>query len=245
MPKYIKVIKDKNVEVTYMNKDIKISEDDQKLIDAYWKTMPSFFTRGKIFVVDKFEEDENNLLINVLNSDYAHYIFVRKNPGKVRDCYNLWAGILLETLDNKYVVGRMSKITSSEGEYHISGGSCDKNDIVNGKMNYENTMYRELKEEMGLEKSDLKNVEMKFMKKASFKEQDIGIIYKAIVNMSSKELDNYYNKYLEKLRNENGEIEFDNLLYIDKNEKAINEFGLSSQTTDYTIQLLLKDISEK
>ena len=241
----IKIIKNKDIQVSYIDKDIEIDEKDQKLIDDYWKSVPDYFTRGKIFVVDKIEEDENNMSISILNSDYAHYIFVRKNPGKARNCYNLWAGILLETLDNKYVVGRMSKITSSEGEYHISGGSCDKNDIYNGKMNYENTMYRELKEEMGLSKENLKNVEMKFMKEAYFTEQDIGIIYKAVVNMTSKELDNYYAQYLQKLKYDNGEIEFDNLAYINKDENSIEDFCLSRPVPEYTRQLLLEDISEK
>ncbi len=245
MQESIKIIKDKIVEVNYIDKTIEIRKDEQAKIDEYWKTVSKQFTRGQIFVVDNIEEKGNNLFINILNSDYAHYIFVRRNPGKARECYNLWAGILLETLDNKYVIGKMSSITSSAGEYHISGGSCDKNDVIAGKMDYENTMYRELEEEMGITKNILKNVEMKYMKKAFFTEQDIGIIYKALVNMTSNELDKYYKEYLNKLKNENGEIEFDELAYIANNKDAIEEFCLSSRIPEYTKELLLKDVSEK
>ena len=245
MNNMIEQISNRKITVNYIDKNIKIDKAEQELIDNYWKTVPSFFTRGKIFVVDNIRRNSNSILIDVSNSDYAHYIFVRRNPGKARDCYNLWAGILLETLDKKYVIGKMSNITSSAGEYHISGGSCDKGDISDNSLNYEKTMYRELKEEIGLEKEDLREVCPKYIKNAFFTEQDIGIIFKAIVNKTSKELEEFYNNYLNILKKQNGEIEFDNLEYIDKNIKAINDFCLSSKTPEYTRRLLLEDASEK
>lgn len=243
MESLIKNIQNKNIKVNYINKDIVIKDSDRKEINEYWKTLPKYFTRGKIFVVNSIKEEKNNIEIGVYNSDYAHYIYVRRNPGKALECYNLWAGVLIETLDGKYVIGRMSKTTSSEGEYHISGGSCDKNDIKNLKIDYEGTMYRELYEEMGLKKDDLKNAEMKYMKKAFWAEQDIGIIYKAVVDKTSKQLEKHYKRYLKKLELENKEIEFDKLSYIDKTEKDIENFCLINKTPVFTKELLIKDIS--
>ena len=245
MDQKIKSIQDKEIKIHYLDKNIELNDMEQHAINEYWNKVSNLYTRGKIFVVDSINEENNSININLLNSDYAHYIFVRRNPGKAKNCYNLWAGVLLETIDKKYVIGKMSKTTSSAGEYHISGGSCDSDDIERGTVNCEKTMYRELKEEMGLEESDLINVERKYMKNAFFTEQDVGIIYKAIVSKTADELEEYYHNYLTQLKEINGEIEFDKLAYIDKGEAEVKDFCLFNKVPEYTEELLLEDVSEK
>ena len=240
--KEIEIVKNKKILIKYLDKKIELSNEEQKLIDEYWETLPKFFTRGNVFCVTNIENQKEEINITVGNTDYAHYIYVRRHPQKIKNCFNLWAGILLETLDGKYIFGKMSDITASVGEYHISGGTCDKKEIENGYINYEKSMYRELKEEMGLCENDLNDVRVKFLKLPSETEEDFGILYKAIVNKTSLEMDCYFKEFLKKLETEGGEIEFTELKYIDKRIESIDEFAQNNIINKYAIEMMKKDI---
>lgn len=153
---------------------------------------------------------------------------------------------MLETLDNKYVFGEMSNITATSGEYHISAGSCDEKDLENGKMNYEKTMFRELKEELNIDKKDLKDVKLKYLKYYSNKEADVGLLYKGILNKTSLELKEDYEKYLNFLKETNGEIEFNRIIFVEKDEKEIKEFIDKNEhkLMEFTEEILLDDLKK-
>lgn len=243
----IKDIENKKVKVRYINKEIDIDEKVRINIEKYWKTVENIFRRGKIFVIKDIKEENENINIDIYFSDYAHYIYTKKNSVPIYEkCKNLWSGILLETSDNKYLFGEMSEITASAGEYHISGGSCDEEEIEDGYMNFEKTMYRELKEEFNLDKEDLEEVKIKYLKLASLKESDIGILYKGKLNKTSKEIQIKYNEYLKYLKNTNGEIEFNKLIFVDKNVEEVKSFLKTNDNIlmEFTKDMLLYDIKQ-
>lgn len=245
MDNYIKKVDGKKIEIKFINKEIELSKEEKEKIDKYWIKDCQVFFRGKIFVIDNIIENNEYINIDIKYSDFAHYIYSRRFPGEVKNCYNVWAGILLETIDNKYVLGEMSNITSSEGEYHISGGACDERELKDNHLDYETTMYRELKEEMNIDKMSLEDVQMKYLKVPYYIEEDFGIIYKAKVKMTSNQLEEHYSKYLAKLMETRGEIEYNKLVFVDKDKNKIEEFCKQNKTPDYTKELIIQDVSEK
>lgn len=241
----IKNIEDKNVIVKYIDEPFFLDEQLKENINEYWKTVDNIFTRGKIFVVKSIEEDEKNVKINICFSDYAHYIYAKRHKVENKNrCNSLWAGIVLETIDNKYLLGEMSEVTASSGEYHISGGSCDEVDLKDDFMDYQKTMFREVKEEFNFNPNEISNLKMKYLKLPSEKESDIGILYKGTVNKSSKEIQEEYDKYLNMLKKTGGEIEFKRLVFVDKNLKNVKEFLKENKyrLMEFTEEMLIYDI---
>lgn len=244
----VKNIENRKVEVIYLGQEIFLPTIIKENIEKYWQEVKNQFRRGKIFVVQDIIENDDKLSIYIYFSDYAHYIYAKRNDVDLEyKCKNLWAGILLETNDNKYLFGEMSDITSTAGEYHISGGSCDLEELENGYLNYEKTMYRELKEEFNLDEKDLEDVKIKFLKLPSKEESDIGILYKGKLNKSSKEIKNQYDEYIKKLKETNGEIEFSKLIFVEKDLEEIKKFSIENKNIlmEFTEEMLIDDFCNK
>ena len=104
--KRLEIIRDKkNVELP---KDIveKIKKIKKKQVEEN----PHLFN-GEVWSVTKFEELKDRLRLTVQKTNYAHYLYDERvglegNLG----CYNLNGGILLETIDKKYIVGEIKYI---------------------------------------------------------------------------------------------------------------------------------------
>ena len=210
------------------------------------------FTNGKIFYISDFEynNEKDRINLDVCNSSYDHYLYTRrKNEYDENSCINLWAGAVIETSDNKLVLGEMSSSTICEGEIHISGGSTDIADVNGDTINYEKTMTRELYEEFGIDINDkrvVRNYALKYIKLPTIEEVELsfGILYKINLNITYSEFEEEYKEYLKYLKENNLEIEFTKPIAIDKNEKAIRniekEYG--NKIPKYTIELFLKDL---
>lgn len=101
----------------------------------------------------KFEELKDRIRITIQKTNYVHYLYDERiglegNLG----CYNLNGGILLETLDKKYILGEMDVTTSYPKGLQISGGNLDQNDIKeDGTVDLIGNIARELEEELHLD----------------------------------------------------------------------------------------------
>ena len=238
--------------INYNNKMVDLSEEIRNEIKKYWELYGEKFTNGKIFYISDFEynNEKDRINLDVCNSSYDHYLYTRrKNEYDENSCINLWAGAVIETSDNKLVLGEMSSSTICEGEIHISGGSTDIADVNGDTINYEKTMTRELYEEFGIDINDkrvVRNYALKYIKLPTIEEVELsfGILYKINLNITYSEFEEEYKEYLKYLKENNLEIEFTKPIAIDKNEKAIRniekEYG--NKIPKYTIELFLKDL---
>lgn len=87
----------------------------------------------------KLKETINENFEKTKKSDYAHYLYgERIGYQKEYECKNLSAGCLLETIDGYYIVGKLDENTSNPTILQVTGG-IDKKDIVNEKINTEQT----------------------------------------------------------------------------------------------------------
>ena len=242
-----------NLDISFKNEKVSLPDEINKKIKENWDENGGRFKNGEIFYIRQYtiDKEEKNIKLDICNSYYDHYLYTRlKKEYDEYSCVNLWAGALIETNDNKFVLGRMSNETVCEGELHISGGSTDRADIFENKINYKQTMIRELYEEIGIDADDkniVKEYKVNYLKLPNKKEVELsfGILFKVKLNIDFNLLEERFKTYKKYLQDNKLEVEFTDLYGIDKNkesiEMAIEKYG--NKIPAYTIELFLKEIS--
>lgn len=242
----------KELEIVKGEKDIELPEDIAQKIETFWQKQveenPHLFN-GEIWSVTKFEELEDKLRLTVQRTNYAHYLYDERVglEGNLA-CYNLNGGILLETLDKKYIVGEMDKTTSYSKGLQIPGGNLDQNDIKeDGTVDLIGNIARELKEELNLDlfdRSIIQSYKMQYMELPEGRRHSYAPMLKGMLMMTEEEMKQYYKKYKEYLKKSNQEVEFVKLHFIDK-ENAIAELDrLNNPKRPYLRGLLCMDSKE-
>jgi predicted NUDIX family phosphoesterase len=237
----------KKIIVQVLNEEFFIPIEIKEKIEEYWKTIikqnPKYF-RGPVFCVKEVTEGDNEIRIILTNSDYAHYIYDMHNELEENyKCKNFWAGTIVETMDNKYIVGIMEKSTSVPNKMQISGGNIDRDEIHNNIVNIEKCAKRELKEELAIDvddKQEVNSFDCMYLSNEIDK-NSIGVIYKARINYTSDEMINKFNEYKKYLEDNNLEVEFNQIMIIDKKDiiKFFEEY--IGGTEDTVIPVLLED----
>lgn len=239
----------KGLEIVKGEKDIELPKDIVEKIEIFWQKQVEenpYLFNGEVWSVTKFEELEDRLRLTVQKTNYAHYLYDERiglegNLG----CYNLNGGILLETLDKKYIVGEMAETTSYPKGLQIPGGNLDQNDIKeDGTVDLIGNIARELQEELNLDlfdKSIIQSYKMQYMELPEGKRHAYSPKLKGFLEMTSKEMKDYYEKYKTYLKETNKEVEFAKLYFIDK-ENAVAELdALDNPKRPYLRNLLGMD----
>lgn len=243
------------VDIDYKNESVNLPEDLKVRIKDNWEEYGSRFTNGDIFFIKDYDVDKEKrkVKLDVCNSKYDHYLYTRYHDEYDEySCVNLWSGAVIETVDGKLVLGRMSDETVSEGELHISGGSTDRDDLIDNKIDYYKTMKRELYEEVGLELEDkniIKDFYLKYLKVPSVIEEELsfGVLYKIDLNISFEEFNNEFEIYKKYLGDNGLEVEFTGLYGIDKTKESVISAAekFPNKIPKYIIQMFLKEIESK
>ena len=164
-------------------------------------------------------------------------------------CYNLNGGILLETLDKKYIVREMDKTTSYPKGLQIPGGNLDQNDIKeNGTVDLIGNIARELKEELNLDlfdRSIIQSYKMQYMELPEGRRHSYSPKLKGFLKMTSEEMKEYYEKYKLYLKETNQEVEFTKLHFIDKENVIAELDALDNPKRPYLRGLLYMDSKEE
>ena len=200
--------------------------------------------------VTKFEELEDKFRLTVQKTNYAHYLYDER-VGLEGDlaCYNLNGGILLETLDKKYIIGEMNETTSYPKGLQIPGGNLDQNDIKkDGSVDLIGNIARELQEELNLnlfDSSIVQSYKMQYMELPEGRRHSYSPKLKGLLKMTSEEMKDYFEKYKEYLKETNQEVEFAKLHFINK-ENAVTELdSLDNPKRPYLRNLLYMDSNLK
>ena len=243
----------KKLEIIRDKKDVELPKNIVEKIKIFWQKQveenPHLFN-GEVWSVTKFEELEDRLRLTVQKTNYAHYLYdERVGLEDNLACYNLNGGILLETLDKKYIVGEMDETTSYPKGLQIPGGNLDQNDIKeDGTVDLIGNIARELQEELNLnlfDKSMIQSYKMKYMELPEGKRHSYSPKLKGFLKMTSEEMKEYYEKYKLYLKETNQEVEFTKLHFIDKENVIAELDALDNPKRSYLRGLLYMDSKEE
>lgn len=239
----------KQLEIIRDKKNVELPKDIVEKIELFWQKQveenPHLFN-GEVWSVTKFEELEDRLRLTVQKTNYAHYLYdERVGLEDNLACYNLNGGILLETLDRKYIVGEMNETTSYPKGLQIPGGNLDQNDIKkDGTIDLIGNIARELQEELNLnlfDSSVIQGCKMQYMELPEGRRHAYSPKLKGFLKMTSEEMKKYYEKYKTYLRENHQEVEFAKLHFIDK-ENVLEELdSLDNPKRPYLRGLLYMD----
>ena len=243
----------KKLEIIRDSENVVLPKDIVEKIKIFWQKQveenPHLFN-GEVWSVTKFEELEDKFRLTVQKTNYAHYLYDER-VGVEGDlaCYNLNGGILLETLDKKYIVGEMNETTSYPKGLQIPGGNLDQNDIKkDGSVDLIGNIARELQEELNLnlfDSSIVQSYKMQYMELPEGRRHSYSPKLKGLLKMTSEEMKDYYEKYKEYLEETNQEVEFAKLHFINK-ENAVTELdSLDNPKRPYLRNLLYMDSNLK
>lgn len=106
---------------------------------------------GRVLLMNQHEISSGTLSGQFFETDFASFMAWRDFgcPGDdVTNCFALGA---LQGSDGAYVLGVMSAGTMNGGKIYFPGGTPDLNDIVDGKVDLDASVRREVREETGLD----------------------------------------------------------------------------------------------
>lgn len=237
----------KTIKLVYENRIKILPEGLKNKINIFWeeciKQNPTLFN-GEDYVVEKFEENDDEIVMHVVKSDFAHYLYDErvgiKNP-EYR-CISPWSGVLLLTSDNYWVVGQMNKLTSFADGFQIPGGAVDKKDIKDGKIDINENLKREVKEEVNL---DLDKIDYKieFLEYPTEKRNTYGFLAIGKLDMTKAEFEKFFKEYQNYLVKNNLEVEFEKLIFFTKG-KAVQEYDAYDNPKRAYMRELLEEVEK-
>jgi len=247
----IKNIENKKISITYEDKNIILPEEIKEKIKKGWQKFQSnnpVLYNGEVTCVNKYESSDNEINISCQKSDFAHYLYDERIGLPIEySCINISAGALLETSDGYYLIGELDEKMSYPHVLQISGGNVDKKDIENGIVNIMKTVSREVMEEVNInlyDNSQVNNLKLKYIYETEENEKPkVQIFAKANLKITSEEMKNHYNVYLEYLKKNNLEIEFGKIHLLKKNNAIEILENMSNTKREYLIPLVTADLS--
>jgi len=241
----------KPIEIILSKDKIKLPKELEENIDKFWeetmKENPNFYD-GDDILVEKMEEEENKIVLSAKMTQFSHYLYDERIGIEESDfwCSALWGGILLITNDNYFVLGEKAENTSTPLCLEDSGGSADELDVEDGKINIVKTIERELKEEMNLElnnPSQILEYKIKYLEVPEGKRHAYGILAVGKLNMTKIEMQEHYQKYLDKLTDNKEAIEFKSVKFIEIGKSRQTLENMDNPKRGYVLPLL--ELEEK
>ena len=246
-------IENKKIQVMLKNEVIELPIKLKNKINENFENMKKTganIWNGEVLCVSECNIEDDKVEIICKKSDYAHYLYgERMGCPKGYECKNLSAGCLLETIDGYYIVGELDDNTSYPTMLQVTGGGIDKTDIVGEKIEIEQTIIREAREELNIDLNDKKSIlynKISYIYVSEDNEQPgVQLFSKAKTKMTAEEVGKYFESYYKYLKENNLEVEFGKLHFL-KKENGIEELKeLKNPKRNYLIPLLKIDMKGK
>lgn len=248
----LKNIEGTTIKIKFKDEILELPKDIKEQISIFWKQSkkdnPSLFN-GELICVSGYKEVNSLIEITCKRTLYSHHLYdERVGLPKGYGCHNLVVGCLLETSDNYYVIGEMASNTSVPNCLQIPGGNVDNTDIKEERVDIFNALIRECKEEVNInleDKNMIESFKLKYISIPNEKSNAYLIIAKSKLRMTKKEMIEYYKEYLTYLKDNNLEIEFSNLHFINKKKTKEELNKLKNPKRSYLEELLEIDSYNK
>jgi hypothetical protein len=199
-------------------------------IDKHWQTLlqsTSRFTNGEVFTVVGVQDSARGTDILLAETDYAHYMYSHQagNLGE-HTVRIIHSAAMVITGDDKLIFGSMSKYTSRPGTIQTCGGGFDHKDARGQVIDVEHNIASELEEELGINLydqtmvGDFSTVYLKYGGPTG----KMTICYVVHVKPTSAAFMEQYHDFVERLKAQDEEPEFEHLFSLDRNQQAIDDF---------------------
>ena len=244
----VKNIENTKIEVNMLEEKFELPKEIQSKIHEFWKdaqTKTPDLWDGELMCVSSYERNGDMINITCKKTTYSHYLYNERIglPMEYR-CNSLASGCILETRDDYYIIGEMAENTSFPKGLQPCGGSVEKKDKENGKINVLKTIERESKEELNLNMQDKEQVISNNIKLISLPTDIINtymIFTKCKLNMNKSEMEEHYQKYLKTLKEKNDEVEFSKIHFIKKQNVREQLEKFKNPKRKYLLELLEVD----
>lgn len=132
-------------------------------IDAHWQKRvaqnPHLFN-GRVLLMHRSEVveagGEQRLDGRCFLAEYKSFITWRDFGFPDESIANVFAMAALRSADGAFLLGEMGPKTASAGRIYFPAGTPDPNDLKDGTIDFEGSVLRELKEETGLSRHDVR-----------------------------------------------------------------------------------------
>jgi len=153
-----KVVHVDRLELAYEPRPWAFADANRRRIDAVFAEAqarkPALFN-GRVLTMHRCDLDNGVLRGGFLETDYASFTFwiaAGRPDAGIYDCFGAAA---VMSADGAFLLGEMAAHTYNAGQIYFPCGTPDRSDILGNTVDFDFSVRRELKEETGLEPSDL------------------------------------------------------------------------------------------
>lgn len=223
------------VRVKFTYQEMILPGSIRDMVDKHWRELslqnPSLF-RGQLFTVSSWNVGNGtNVHIRVSASDYAHYLATLYAVIPRRFfCRSLHVSVIVSTIDNCLIFGRMGANTSTPGQIQCVGGGVTPDHLFPNSdcdVDIFSAVRKELAEELCtdvvMDESFISFVP--YFLKYGGKLGNIGIFFKAEMPLSSNEIiDNHFDALRRSALQGEPPPEFSELIAVPTNEQNTEHF---------------------
>lgn len=145
----------KNNEFIFDDSFVVIDLDTQKLVTENWCNLLEAgkkYDNGIILTIDSVTNIDSYQKFTVKKTKFDYYLYSKNHCQEtIAKCRSIASNILLITSDDYFVLGRMSNETSLSRIIKFIGGAVSLDDIQDNKIDFDQCISREFKEEIGLD----------------------------------------------------------------------------------------------
>lgn len=129
------------------------ADKNAEAIAAHWQEAkagkPDLFD-GKVLVASEVGIEQSRLVSEHIVTRYSALTYWKSLGFPHAGAFNLFGAGVVVTSDGAVLLGRMADHTANAGYSYFPCGTPDTDDIVNGKLDLESSILREMEEETGL-----------------------------------------------------------------------------------------------
>ncbi len=223
---------------------IQLPASFQSKVETFWSDYndDNRFTKGEVFHIDQTVETDQEINLHLKPSDYAHYLYSVKTKNMSRHaCRVIYGAGLVETKDSYFVFGEMNDHTAYPGRLQCVGGGLSRNDLKGNQFQLQDSVLREMIEELGIQLDCVSSCSVRFLKTGG--DYDfLAILFHVQLNLTNSQLEDEYKKLSEASLASGEKSEFVRLVSIKNEPSSINDFIDTNHrdTVDYLIPLLNK-----
>lgn len=220
---------------------IQLPESFLSEVNTFWSRYnhDNRFTNGEVFHIHEVKETDREMILYLKSSNYAHYLYSVKTDICLHACRVIYGAGLVETSDSYLVFGAMNELTAYPGRLQCVGGGLSRSDLHGNQFKLQDSVLREMTEELGIHIDCVKACSIRFLKTGG--DYDfIAVLFHIELELTRDQLMDKYNEFSKDLLANGEETEFVELISVMNEPDVLDAFIQHNHrpSVDYLIPLL-------